>query len=497
VNTAATLSAGSALVAFLAGLMSRRLARAPGAAEQRWFSVVVLASAAYAVCNLSTTIPTSPFSVFLLCGVEVALLAVLVWGWIRFSQDFAGVQPGPAERAVSTGLLVAVPVLAVPGILFAPRVVDRSFPAFGVVYRQAVTTVVGDAVFVALCVIAGAVLVRLARAALRGVPHAALITLAYAAMLACAVLDALTTALSLPLPFLLDWGIAPSVLAVGYMNTCRLVDSTCALERLRGDLEVRVQARTLELSAAMERLHQAEKLAALGRFANGVAHEVNNPAAVVNASLGFLAREPHRLGPEELDAVRDAAEGMRQITTLVRRLVDAGRVASPPGLAVADVPAAIASVVKVQPAAVRARIAVDTSACAGACVRLRPDTLERVVETLVRNAADASPPDAPDRIEIAAVRQAGRVRITVVDHGVGMTAETLGRAFDPFFTTKPEGRGSGLGLSVARGLIQASGGTIELESEAGVGTRAIVQLPEAARRGPAEAEPWQLRRVGT
>ena len=487
-NAAAAIALGSAFVAVFAGLFSRRTALAPGSGEQRWFSVVVLTSAAFSISDLSTTLPTSPESVFLLGGVEIALLAILLWGWIRFSQEFVGVSPGPAERAVESLLLAAAPVLAVPGILYSGRVVDRPYPPLGVVYRQAEPTAMGEITFAVLCLVGAAVLVRLVRGWRRGVRHAAPIALAYASMLAFAACDALTTALVLPLPFILGWGFAPAVLAVGWMNTCRLVESTRDLERLRAQLETKVRARTHELSSAMEQLHQAEKLAALGCFANGVAHEVNNPAAVVKAALTFVAGDPdRRLGTDEREALDDGLAAMKQITSLVRRLVDAGRIASPPGVAVADVPTAVAHVVQLQAAALRGRVRIDTSAVAGASVRLRQDALEGAIETLLRNAIDASPPGAPDGIEIDAERAHGRIRIIVTDRGSGMTPDILGRAFDPFFTTKPQGRGTGLGLAVARGLALASGGTLVLESEAGVGTRALLELPEVRRLAGVDA----------
>jgi signal transduction histidine kinase len=490
VNAAAAITLGSVFVAFAVAVLSRRVAVAPGSGEQRWFSLVVLTSAVYALCDLPTTLPGSPGLVFLFSGFEVAALALTLWAWIRFSQEFVSVAPGRAERLVSGLVLGAVPFLALPGVAFSPAVVDRPFPPLGVVYRQSLSTPLGDAVFVALLLVGAAVLVRLVRAARRGLRHAGAIALAYAIMLAFALCDALTTSFVLPLPFLLDWGFAAPVLAVGWMNTSRLVDSARALERLRGELETQAQARTLELSRALERLHQSEKLAALGRFANGVAHEVNNPAAVVTASLSHLAAgAAERLGPDELEALADAREGMRQITSLVRRLGDAGRITSPPGLAVAQVSAAIANVVQLQPEAVRARLSVDAGAAGGACVRLRPDALEGALEALVRNAVDATPPDLPQPLEIRAEQDGDRVRITVVDHGTGMDPDVLGRAFDPFFTTKPEGRGAGLGLAVARGLVQASGGTLRLESAPGTGTRAILELPLARPPAAPEAEP--------
>ena len=74
----------------------------------------------------------------------------------------------------------------------------------------------------------------------------------------------------------------------------------------------------------------------------------------------------------------------------------------------------------------------------------------------------------------------GRVRLVVHDDGVGMTAELQRRAFEPFFSTKDEGKGSGLGLPVARALAESRGGALRLESRPGEGTTAILELPEAA-----------------
>lgn len=492
-NAAATLSLVSVLAAVLVSLLSRRVALAPGSREQRWFAVVVGASAAYALFDLPTTVPGPPQLVYLAGGFAVAAVTVLTWAWIRFSQEFVGATPGRLERAVAAGMLAALPLIVIPGVLFSGEVIERPYPPLGALYRVAATTPIGDAAFAALLCVGTAVLVRFVRAWRRGVRHAGALSLAYATMLAFSLADALSVSLSLPMPFLLDWGWAAPVLAVGWMNTCRLVENARNLERLRADLVGEVEARTRALASTVESLHGAEKLAALGVFANGVAHEVNNPAAVVNATLDLLAgSEEVRLPPDEAEALADARLAMARITGLVRKLLDAAMVAvrRPEG-ALADVATAVEGVAARLHGA-GASLALDLAA-PDARVRLRPDALELVLETLVRNAADATAPGSSDPVVIGVERGDGRIRVIVSDRGLGMTPDVLRRAFDPFFTTKPQGHGTGLGLAVARGLVQAGGGTLALESAPGRGTRAIVELPEvlgadAAPGIPADAE---------
>jgi signal transduction histidine kinase len=177
---------------------------------------------------------------------------------------------------------------------------------------------------------------------------------------------------------------------------------------------------------------------------------------------------------------------MERITTLVRKLVDAGRIAlAPTRAAAASVAAAIAKVLDRQPASVRAAIERVGDEAREVRVALRPEALEHVLETVVANAADALPEVRKGWIAIRTELRDGSVRITVADDGVGMPADVLRRAFDPFFTTKPFGRGTGLGLPVARGLVESAGGTLWLESEPGAGTRAVIELPEAPA-GPDE-----------
>jgi signal transduction histidine kinase len=269
---------------------------------------------------------------------------------------------------------------------------------------------------------------------------------------------------------------------MGWVITSRFVASARELDALRRALLAEVEARTKDLATALDALHQQEKLAALGQFASGVAHQVNSPAAVVVTSLRYLADSSAagRFPPDGAEVIDDALAAMKKINDLVRKLVDAGRVAAVPG-GVSTVP--VAELVARAAAEARARgagrIAVVEEAAPELAIRARRESLEQVISILLANAVEAIPADRPGRVELRGTRAGGRVRISVRDDGAGMAPEVVRRAFDPFFTTKPAG-GAGLGLPVARAIVEAIGGTIHLESAPGQGTTATVELPDAS-----------------
>jgi len=184
-------------------------------------------------------------------------------------------------------------------------------------------------------------------------------------------------------------------------------------------------------------------------------------------------------------AMAEALEAMQRINGLVRKLVDAGRLARTPG---ASDRAQLLQVARqaVDEARLRTgeRVAFSIEIPPAAQVAVRTEVLHQILSSLLLNAGDAIPPGRTGRVEVGAgPAEGGQLRITVRDDGQGMAEEVRRRAFEPFFTTKGEGRGSGLGLPVARALVESHGGDLALESVPGRGTTAVLSLPEAKPLG--------------
>ncbi|HTN50960.1 MAG TPA: ATP-binding protein [Anaeromyxobacter sp.] len=479
----ATIAICSASIAAAVGIMSWWMGRAPGWPALRWFAVVTLGSAAYAAGNVVTSAGFSPAAVLVASRFQLAGLMIELWAWAHLADHHLRVEPGSGGRLLRLAFPGAAGLCLVPGLVYGGEITSHAFAPWNAQYLDAVPTAVGGALFVGGLLAAAWILVRFARGWRAGVAHSGAYTLAMTTLLALALNDALVASGVTSLPYLLDVGILAPIGALAWSHTHGFVADARALATLRERLQSEVEQRTAELARARDALHQAEKLAALGQFAAGVAHQVNNPAAVVTANLTYLAENGAPLGAEARQALAEAREAMARITQLVRKLVDAGRLAGDmPGAA----PCAIAPVVEDLVAALRAaagaRLSVSSRIPADVHVRGRRDALEKILGALLTNASEAVPADRRGRVEIQArPAEGGLLAVEVVDDGVGMTPEVLQRAFDPFFTTRPDGptAGAGLGLSVARALAEGMGGSLVLESRPGEGTTARLLLPVA------------------
>lgn len=238
---------------------------------------------------------------------------------------------------------------------------------------------------------------------------------------------------------------------------------TKELEGLRLDLRRMAD----ELRDRERRLVQAERLAAVGTLAAGVAHELNTPLGVI---LGYLKRlrRDDRLASAG-DELRILDEEANQCQRIVADLVTFAR---EPQLEMVrlDLAGLVRETVE-RAQSEHHEVAVD----APHEIRVRADAtrIAQVVRNLVANATAASPEDTPVSV---AVEDGADACIVVRDRGVGIAAADLPRVFEPFFSRRSGG--TGLGLAICHGIVHAHGGRIELASEVGKGTEVRVHLPK-------------------
>jgi two-component system NtrC family sensor kinase len=268
-------------------------------------------------------------------------------------------------------------------------------------------------------------------------------------------------------------------------------------ERLRADGEAlrskvaEIERYAADLSRAQERLTRSERLASVGRLAAGLAHEIGNPLA---ALLGFeeLMLQGGLDEAERRDFLLRMQRETERIHRILRDLLDFARPAAPsmappapePAGSVGEALADVAALVKPQKAFRDVELATDVSADLPR-VALSHQRIVQLLLNLLLNAAHAAPRPG-GRVAVRAARLGGdRVRVEVEDNGPGISADVKDKLFEPFVTTKGVGEGTGLGLAVCRGLVEAAGGSISVETARdGGGARFVIDLPA---EGPASA----------
>jgi PAS domain S-box-containing protein len=235
-----------------------------------------------------------------------------------------------------------------------------------------------------------------------------------------------------------------------------------------------------DLSAAeafQRRLHQTEKLALLGRFAASVAHEINNPVtAVVGCAEALLSRHERADGADN-DKLRKILDGCQRILRLTRHLVSYARPASDKVERVQVHKLLDTALSYCEHVLSHHRISVERQYQTVPEVAGIKANLAQVFVNVITNACQAMCPGGVLQVAVARTGQGAAVRIS--DNGPGMDGATLRRVFEPFFTTKPEGIGSGLGLFIARCIVESHGGDIDVTSSVGQGTTFVIRLPAA------------------
>jgi two-component system NtrC family sensor kinase len=250
-----------------------------------------------------------------------------------------------------------------------------------------------------------------------------------------------------------------------------------AIENARLYEAEKEQRRLVEQSQLQ--LAESEKLAATGRLAATLAHEINNPLQAISNSMQLMLN--FELEPDERrECVQLASTEVERLAGIVRRTLDFARrpqaEMKPASLneIVEKVLALTAKYLQHRHIALERDLTPDLQP-----IRANPDELAQVFLNLVLNAVDAMPESGTLRVTTGSAED-GFLTAAFSDTGCGIPPENLQRIFDPFFTTKPDG--TGLGLSVSAGVVSRHGGTITLQSQVNQGTTFTVRLPVATSR---------------
>ncbi|GLS87095.1 ATPase [Cypionkella aquatica] len=264
-----------------------------------------------------------------------------------------------------------------------------------------------------------------------------------------------------------------------------------AVAEMNQQLEDRVAERNRELEMVNAALRQSQKMEAIGNLAGGIAHDFNNLLQTISGSLQLAMRKMDS-SSEVMPRVTLAMKAVERGATLASQLLSFGR-RQPLAPKVVNLGRMLRDADNIIRSAIGEAIEVETVVAGGlwnTCVDLT--NVESAVLNMAINGRDAMEGHGKLTIEVGNadlddayarrhldVVPGQYVMLAVTDTGSGMSPEVIERVFDPFFTTKPEGRGTGLGMSMVYGFVKQSGGHIKIYSELGSGTSVKIYLPRS------------------
>lgn len=490
-NLAALVAAAAATVNVVTALIAAYVSRAPGWRAAR---VIVAVAATAGLYNLTSLwlmregMSDGAYQVGGRVAYLVATLNAVAWVWFAYAprQGTRPEWPVAVRRVSGASVLVSV-LLALTGWHLQPTVSIIDVPWAHVRYHYPLTTVLGD---VYGLVPLGLLLLALSRLIVRmrtGEPELGISVAGFAAFFLCAVDEFLVANRFVTFLSLADVGFVGVVVPLTIQLVHRVVEDARRLDALSTQLEHEVRIRTSERDAARDALIESERLAALGRLAGGVGHEINNPLTYMFFALDEIEQgvQGRRTPADTATALAQAREGASRIQKVVEGLRSYSRNQGAPTRI--ELRAIVEAALRVAGPRLRHVARLDTShAPCPPVLGDEPKLVQAAVNLLV-NAGQAVE-DLAGRGVITVrtgTTSRGDAFLSVSDNGAGIAREHLERLWEPYFTTRVERGGLGLGLFVTRGVADAHDGHVDVASEPGVATTFTLRLPGVRADAPA------------
>ncbi len=259
----------------------------------------------------------------------------------------------------------------------------------------------------------------------------------------------------------------------------RVAQRTAELQEANAHL----QRKDEELRTILQQLWQAAKLATMGELTASIAHELNNPLAIISLRVESLLDQIAEDDPRRR-ALTIVAQEVERMASLITHLLQFSR-RGQQQISSLDVREELENTLALIHYHLRNHRITVVRQCAGDVPLLHADRqqLRQVFLNLLTNASDAMPQGGTLTLDVATgllESVVPAVVITFTDTGVGIVPEDLAKVLEPFFTTKAEGKGTGLGLAICRRIVQEHHGTIEVSSTVGAGTTVCLTLPVTA-----------------
>ncbi|MGA2401831.1 MAG: ATP-binding protein, partial [Syntrophobacteraceae bacterium] len=245
-----------------------------------------------------------------------------------------------------------------------------------------------------------------------------------------------------------------------------------------------IEKADLEKEMMNEQVIEAGKLASIGELAAGIAHEINNPVAIMVEEAGWMEDLLEEQELEKCQNVEEFRRSLKQISIqgvrckeITHKLLSFARRTDPlhHEIQVNDTIEEILSICDQRSKFSNIRIQTELDQNLP-LISASPTELQQVFMNLINNAIDAIG-SGGGLLEIRSRVEADKVVVDIADTGHGISKEVMSRMFDPFFTTKPVGKGTGLGLSICYGIIRKLGGNLTVDSSVGLGTTFHVHIP--------------------